>query len=411
MPLELNSVSYNEAPLALVNSAKTFSNPIDSSWLEKTIFQLFKNGSPKTPENSYISSFLNANNILISGPKFEFGDPKTRVGIEVEVENVAHINPNIPLCFWEIAEDGSLRNHGKEFKTYAIPLQYSQVALEQLFQGLNPDIDFSQRTSIHVHIDVRKLTINELLGLLFTYTVIENLLFKFVGANRRNSIFCTPITETELLSGLDITSIENLLNHVQNVWQKYSALNILPIQNFGTVEFRQLPGTNDIMKICVWLELLSRLKVFTYKHPLAYIIDTINQLNNNSQYYKFVESIFGPYITYLDTTNLISDMEKAVYMCKTCTIANKFHQEIIKTPVQETSYLRKLFPVTEQVKNLMSDSLYAIFIKYHAHYGPFQTELESLQLFNEQLLTLKQIHPQDMRLWNIIGALKEQGRI
>src|SRR3990167_2684205 len=120
----------------------------------------------------FVESFIASNRIQLANPPFSFLDPKTHVGIEVEVENVSYINPNIPLCFWQITEDGSLRNHGKEFKTFPIPLQHAHVALEQLFQGLNPDIDFSHRTSIHVHMDIRGLTMSQLLGLLLTYTVL-----------------------------------------------------------------------------------------------------------------------------------------------------------------------------------------------------------------------------------------------
>ena len=42
--------------------------------------------------------------------KWEFISPKSLIGIEVEVENVLKIGPNIPSV-WIIETDGSLRNN------------------------------------------------------------------------------------------------------------------------------------------------------------------------------------------------------------------------------------------------------------------------------------------------------------
>ena len=334
---------------------------LGEDWFNRLVRENFKLPTPPRIGNDFIKAFIAANNLSPINPRFPFQDTKTLVGIEVEVENVTHIDPNIPLCFWQIDEDGSLRNHGKEFKTYALPIKYAQLALEQLFRGLNPDIDFSSRTSIHVHLNVQGLTINQLLTLLFTYTTVENLLFKFAGASRRNSIFCTPITETNLVSGLDIRNSGYLANHFKGTWQKYSALNFNPVHTFGTVEFRQMPGTSDITKLCIWLELLSRIRLYSYQNNLATVLDVISNLNTNSQYYKFVDSIFGDLTPYLDTTTLLNDMERAVYICKNCTAVNKFHHDVINTWTNEESQTNKLFGRKKTPQTVLSKDQYQVF--------------------------------------------------
>src|SRR3990167_448968 len=78
--------------------------------------------------------------------RYKFKDRGVHIGLEVEVENVLKIDPQLSLCFWSIHEDGSLRNRGREFKTYPMPLQYSEAALKLLFNSLNKDMDFSKRT-------------------------------------------------------------------------------------------------------------------------------------------------------------------------------------------------------------------------------------------------------------------------
>lgn len=339
----------------------------DKEWIETTLVrQAYR--LPPIPQQDpiFVEKFINNNNLTFKNPEFPFADKKTRVGIEVEVENVSHININIPLCFWMVTEDGSLRNHGKEFKSFALPLSNAQLALEQLFAGLNPDIDFSSRTSIHVHVDVRGLSISQLLTLLFVYATMENLLFKFVGANRRNNIFCTPITETSLFSGLDIRKKSSLQNHFKHMWQKYSALNLLPIAMFGTVEFRQMPGTSDVTKLCIWLDLLSRMRLFAYRNDLTSVLSTISELNTTSQYRKFVEAVFGDLTAYLDTTSLLVDMEKAVYICKNCAAVNDFHQMVV-TSVNMESALAYLIGVPKSVKPILGEDHYKTFKTLQQH--------------------------------------------
>ena len=327
------------------------------NWLEAHVGYCFN--LPKLPrqEPKFIKDFIINNKLEYANPQFQFADPKAHVGIEVEIENISYINPNIPLCFWKITEDGSLRNHGKEFKSVALPIKYAQLALEQLFSGLNPDIDFSSRTSIHFHLDVRGLEITQLITLMFVYATVENLLFKFVGANRRNSIFCTPITETRFFTDLDITKKNRMFDCLQTIWQKYSALNMLPISQFGTVEFRQMAGTSNVTKLCIWLDLLSRIRLFAYKNTLSNVLNTISDLNTNSQYRHFIESVFGELTVYLDTTSLISDMEKPVFICKNCVAINKFHNHVITTINPESS-LTQLIGQQLIVKNFLTSELY-----------------------------------------------------
>ena len=272
---------------------------------------------------------------------YEFIAPKTLIGIEVEVENVMQIGPNVCRTYWSNKEDGSLRNHGVEFVTPGVmPVSAAGLALNMLKAELNPDIDFSKRTSIHVHLDVRQLTMSQLMGLLFTYVAIENLLFKFVSNNRRNNIFCVPIIETGLLANLRNNQKE-ILSAIQNYWAKYSALNLIPIQS-GSLEFRHMPGTLNTSLLLQWIDLICCLKVFAYKHDLKTIIDQISGLNSNSRYRQFVESVFGTRCVYLDMSNLLHDMEKSVYLIKHSGFNNPFDKFVRGSISQESQLSKKL---------------------------------------------------------------------
>lgn len=298
------------------------------------------------PAEEYLRHFPE----IRSKSPYIFTSPKVLIGVEVEAENVIRINPNLHSpTLWAIKDDGSLRNHGREFVTPGvIPASAAEDSLRFLFSEINQDIDFSKRTSIHVHMDVRQLQFKQLLGLLFTYSVVENLLFQFVGNNRRNNIFCVPIIETSIMEKLSKNPVASL-THISTHWHKYSALNLLPISRWGSIEFRHMPGTTNIMHIIQWIDLITSLKVFAYRYTLEEIVDRIIALNSNSRYQQFVESVFGEKCVYLNMSNLLNDMEKAVYLVKHCAFTNTFHKLVTNTVNYESrlgrrlnSWLRKL---------------------------------------------------------------------
>jgi hypothetical protein len=177
--------------------------------------------------------------------------------------------------------------------------------------------------------DVRQLTLQQMVALLLTYLTVENLLFKFVGNNRRTNIFCTPISETGIMETIS-SSPKKFMHSIQHTWMKYTGLNLLPIASFGSVEFRHMPGTNNINKLLAWVDLITRLKQFVYRFEYADIVSTIMALNSNSRYRQYVDLIFDDMTSYLDTSNLLADMEKPVYLAKNCAVVNAFHNEVIK---------------------------------------------------------------------------------
>lgn len=289
---------------------------------------------------------------------YKFKYPKVLCGIEVEVENVLGIDPNTTLVWWKVENDGSLRNNGKEFKTVPLPVTYVEPALTQLFRGLNETVDFSSRTSIHVHIDVRNLTVKQLISMLLIYTTVENLLFKFASAQRKQSNYCVPLVESNLITAANSweTFAEIIVQKHNIMWHKYSALNILPVMSLGTVEFRQMPGMNNIRKLLVWIDLLTRLKMFAYRTPPDEVAKMIQELNTNSQYQRFLEIVFEDAAVYLDLTNLQGDMERPVEVVKSCTALNEYHQHIVSSS-NPKSILVKVLDIKNSISKLTEKQL------------------------------------------------------
>ena len=211
-------------------------------------------------------------------------DSKEVVGIEVEVENQAHCRPTNRV--WQSTDDGSLRNGGIEFISQPIPAEYAPAALKHLFHGdFDQEYCFSPRTSVHVHLNMQDVQSEKVIDLLMIYGLFEKALFRFVGKARWKNIYCTPITETNLLSGLAERGI-------RMHWEKYTGFNLLPLQEKGTVEFRHMHGTIDVKKLSVWVDLIVHLKAYVLANKTEDIRRTIINFNGG-QIDSLGSAVFG----------------------------------------------------------------------------------------------------------------------
>ena len=178
----------------------------------------------------------------------------TYYGVEYEVENIYEVSLPVGDCF-NITEDGSLRNNGKEFisrpSTYENTLQQNQFLFESLVLG---DKAFSDRTSIHVHVNCGNLTAKQVMNVIYLYIISEPLWFAKVKPERKNNIFCVPLYTT-CLQRMYNRGIKYMVQH----WHKYTAFNILPLQYQGTIEFRHHHGTGDYVEFKNWLTCINEL--------------------------------------------------------------------------------------------------------------------------------------------------------
>jgi len=319
--------------------------------------------------------------------KWSVVDPSSKIGIEVEVENVRHI-PDIPWYLWNITEDGSLRNYGREFISLPIKAKYAESALRWLFDNLPEERVFSRRTSVHIHLNARNFTLEQLKLFLFVYLVFEGTLFSFVGQKRDKNIHCVPLLGSSLLP-LRIDG-ELLKSNINLRWMKYCALNIAPIiepdNRKGTIEFRHMHGTDDIDKLMVWINIILSLKMYVYKTSPENIISNILMLNTNSQYRNFAEEVFGEYVKYfftdMDYQEAINSMEEGVTRVKLLIGSGRFIDELITVP-KETRWM-----VTDDLMDSLVDTTNSqlLFANQASPSVVHQNSTSSLQQLNEFLL-------------------------
>lgn len=215
-------------------------------------------------------------------------------GIEIEIENCT--GPF--LDNWQFVEDGSLRNNGMEYKTtFGLRIHEMHKALGQLaFKFMEGRINsgknfnkFTDRCSVHIHLDVRNFTIKQVNVLTMLYSLYEGPFFQYAGEQRRDNIFCVPLLQS-VVGQTDLT-FASFMGRAE----KYGAFNLKALQEFGTVEFRHMEGTDDPDRIFHWLLLLASLLYYAEVTPAETVVDNIIKLKYESQYDKLTGEIFGSF--------------------------------------------------------------------------------------------------------------------
>jgi hypothetical protein len=196
---------------------------------------------------------------------FPIRNPDLYFGIEVEAEMVGHISCHTIPGSWKTVEDGSLKISGAEYVTVPIKFKFLEVELKRLF-GAIKEAEFSCRTSIHVHMNARDMTPEEIGRFLVIYMIFEKSLYRFAGFDRWKNNFCVPIY---CYANYAVTMLSRLLNGggLYESWTKYHGLNLVPLYGkedssarIGTIEFRQMRGNNDVEFILNWCNLISSMK-------------------------------------------------------------------------------------------------------------------------------------------------------
>lgn len=212
-------------------------------------------------------------NLLVSSTDF--------VGVEIELEDIDtnrsdydEISPN---NFWNTVSEDSLRGGGE--LVFKEPLRGLNLikALEEYTSFLTkyttivgnfPTI--SDRCSLHVHLDVRDLHINEIKNVAAIYVLFEKVIFQFLNPDRYNNNYCVPLGITdfnnifsEMPSDVhDNSTAYNFTKYIKDRCDKYGSMNYLSTTSYGSLEFRGHPGSFNTMDIIEWVNILLSIKTF-----------------------------------------------------------------------------------------------------------------------------------------------------
>lgn len=261
--------------------------------------------------------------------KIEF-DPDTYIGIEVEVENIFKRGGFVPLenrqYLWQNVEDNSLRNNGREFVSIPIKGQQIPYAVDTLFKAFTKDktclgYEFTDRTSIHVHVNYRDSSVETLANTILLYLLVEPLFYAFVGGDRDKNIFCVPLKESDNLVNLHrlFKDFENNRGDNYSIlrrWSKYNGLNLAPLFRYGTIEYRHLVGTDNQEKIMTWITSILKLKEFASKTKYEDLKQSLIELNTTSSYVALLNDMFGDSFPHDQMYNVHELLEESTMFIK-----------------------------------------------------------------------------------------------
>lgn len=226
---------------------------------------------------------------------------KGEVGLEIETES--REDYRVPaFSFWVLHNDGSLRDIGREY-VLRQPLMVEKELPEALkeFADKTKDIKFikdSITTSTHVHLNMLNENFVTLGNFLTLYTLVENLLIRFSGEDRKSNLFCLPICDAEeifysivkMMQGIGAKKYNSMNFPEDNV--KYGALNLSSLVAYGSLEVRSFRGTTDIALIEKWVRILYCILVFARQTGLV-PPQIILQFKEKGP--KFLSDVFGQY--------------------------------------------------------------------------------------------------------------------
>jgi hypothetical protein len=245
--------------------------------------------------------------------------PTTYIGVEIEIENVnqKHDAPNS----FRFHEDGSLKLRGAEFVSIPIHVCYIEEELKRLL-GCLDDFTLSSRCSVHIHLNGRDFTKDELASFILLYLIFERSLYRMSG-NRWDSIFCVPLYHFSQEVGNFMDAL--FKDDFYMSWHKYSGLNLLPLWDkgrpegraIGTVEFRQMEGTFNIERIVNWINMIVSLKITAKEMPSKEIIALLKVMNTDSSYTNLALGVFKEWAgNIIDQPTFKEDVEKCILRTK-----------------------------------------------------------------------------------------------
>jgi len=225
-------------------------------------------------------------------------------GVEVEVEQAGE-HPSrqwLTAHKWRVTEDGSLRNNGLEFVSSPVTLRTAMHSYEALCEKAREfGYVANARTGIHVHADMRDLEVTQVAGVVAAYAAFEPLFFDLVGREREENIYCVPWyrapEEGELIATLVTGDYARLRDAC-----KYSALYLMPLRKFGTIEFRAAPTWVDPEPMRRWMQAINRCIRWGMTQTPQSVLEACNTDPNT-----LVKQVFGRVFDHIEDPESLMD--------------------------------------------------------------------------------------------------------
>lgn len=198
-------------------------------------------------------------------------------GLEFEVENCTAAPRSTSL--WTTHQDGSLVN-GMEFVLSA-PMRGDMLyrALDEFYDG-NLRASNGLRTSTHVHIEGRDLTVDQLRSMIVLMYTLEDDLFRYVGENRKWAGYSMGLAEmntqrlSSILSDNNRSKLRSSINSNRGA-ERYYGFNVASLLRHGSLEFRYFPGLPTRPEVEGYLDLIQAVKNAARETPVEELVNSM----------------------------------------------------------------------------------------------------------------------------------------
>lgn len=217
--------------------------------------------------------------------------------------------------YWRLHTDGSLRNNGRELISHVgLTLSAAPRALRALrdtfeYYFMTKELSITSRCSVHVHYNIWDYTFEQLRSLVFVYMMLESALY-YVSGRRSNNIFCVPANKVARFNWFPFFTYFAKKNpkvnwmNLNGNFHKYAGLNLLPILEYGTIEFRHHEGTLDTDRILNWLAIINEVCESSRIHSMEEWHDIAKNAWESNEIKDLIEFISPTLMNTLNGVNL-----------------------------------------------------------------------------------------------------------
>ena len=202
------------------------------------------------------------------------GQVTGEIGIEIECEGSKLPGRDVLEKYWTTHADGSLRGESIEY-VMAGPVPRKEVVpaleyLDGLFREHKTKIKDSYRTSVHVHVNMQKVTIRQTYTMVLMYGILEDILTEYAGTTRVGNLFCLRMSDAEfMLDQLRQGAVSDRYEHLNTNGLRYAGCNVKSLFDHNSLEFRAFRGTTDMKLIAEWVDIILQIKdsALAYTNP------------------------------------------------------------------------------------------------------------------------------------------------
>jgi hypothetical protein len=260
---------------------------------------------------------------------------KGEVGIEIECEG----KNMVPVDFggWKTEDDGSLRGHFPDSRAeyvLAKPIMAKEVQEKVDFlrtELKEATLDFSFRTSVHIHINVQDLTEAQVMNFVYTYLLLEEPMVNFCGRERKGNRFCLRIADAEGIIGYYSKMFAKGLAYIMAVNEndlRYAGINLASLKKYGSIEFRSMRGCMDAETLHIWANSLMAIKKYAEEKKVP--LD-INREFSNGAPRDFLRTVLGEYAVYFEYPRMAKEIQRSFSL--TLELPYMYKEQVYKEEV------------------------------------------------------------------------------